>query len=151
MCEMTQAEALREVITIIDGTRNYRIGSIEIDHSEDPNVVYLNCLKSGIVNSKDNYDRFRLEHVNARGLHLLKTDGISMIDWSARLCLETDLDPEGNPVNAIIEDNAGITIACSALFVGEYSGGTAKTEKITGYASASGSAPYDKFSEPYLQ
>ena len=63
-----------------------------------------------------------------------------MIDWGARLCLETDIDPEGNPVNAIVEDNAGITIACSALFVGEYSGGTAKTEKVTGYASASGLA-----------
>ena len=101
MCEMTQAEALREVIAHVDGTRNYRVGGIEIDHSEDPNVVYLTCIKGGIVNSKDNTIRFQLQHLNDRGLHLLKTGGISMIDWGARLCLETDLDPEGNPVNAI--------------------------------------------------
>ena len=150
MCEMTQSEALREVIAHVDGTRNYRVGGIEIDHSEDPNVVYLTCIKGGIVNSKDNTIRFQLQHLNDRGLHLLKTGGISMIDWGARLCLETDLDPEGNPVNAIVQDNAGITIACSALFVGEYSGGTVKTEKVTGYASASGLAPYDKFSDTLL-
>ena len=100
--------------------------------------------------NKDNTVRFQLQTLNDRGLHLLKTGGISMLDWGARLCLETDIDPEGNPVNAVVQDNAGIMIACSALFVGENNGGTAKTEKITGYASASGLAPYDKYSDTLL-
>ena len=149
MCEMTQSEALREVITFIDGTRNYRIGSFEFDHSQEPADVYVNCVRG--IKNKIIY-RFKAEHVNEKGLNILKNDGVSMIDWGGRLCLETDFDPEGNPVNATIEDNAGIKIACSALFVGcsKYSGGTAKTEKVTGYASASGLAPYDKFSDTLL-
>ena len=110
---MTQAEALREVITLIDGTRNYRIGSFEFDHSQEPTDVHVNCVRG--IKNKIIY-RFKVEHVNERGLHILKNDGVSMIDWGGRLCLETDLDPEGNSVNATIEDNAGICIACSVLF-----------------------------------
>ena len=149
MCEMTQAEALREVITFVDGTNNFKIDSFEFDHSQEPTGVDVNCVRG--IENKIIY-RFKVEHINERGLNLLKTDGLSMIDWGARLCLETDLDAEGNPVNAIIEDNAGITIACSVLFVGssKYSGGTAKTEKVTGYAHASGNAPYDKYSDTLL-
>ena len=150
MCEMTQAEALREVIAHVDGTNNFKIGSFEFDHSQEPTGVDVNCVRG--IENKIIY-RFKVEHINERGLNLLKTDGVSMIDWGARLCLETDFDPEGNPVNATIKDNAGITIACSVLFVGTYSennGGTAKTEKVTGYASASGNAPYDKYSDTLL-
>ena len=148
---MTQAEALREVITFINGTRNYRIGSIEFDHSQEPTGVHVNCIVGKSLH------RFKVENVNERGLHILKNDGVSMIDWGGRLCLETDFDPEGNSVNATIEDNAGITIACSVLYAGVYEMKPAEEkqakpdkDKLTGYAHASGTAPYDKYCDTLL-
>ena len=149
MCEMTQAEALREVIIFADGTNNFKIGSFEFDHSQKPTGVHVNCVRG--IENKIIY-RFKVEHVNDRGLNLLKTDGLSMIDWGARLCLETDLDPEGNSVNATIVDNAGICIACSVLFQGvhEMKPDEAKPDKLTGFTHASGTAPYDKYCDTLL-
>ena len=60
MSEMTQAEALREFIIFIDGTRNYRIGSFEFDHSQEPTGVIVNCIVG-----KSLY-RFEVEHVNEK-------------------------------------------------------------------------------------
>ena len=150
MCEMTQAEALREVIIFIDGTRNYRIGSFEFDHSQEPTGVIVNCI---VGKSRKSLYRFEVENVNEKGLNILKNDGVSMIDWGGRLCLETDLDPEGNSVNATIVDNAGICIACSVLFQGVHEmkpDEAKKPDKLTGFTHASGTAPYDKYCDTLL-
>ena len=131
----TRKEAWKEVIAIIDGTRNYRIGSVEYDHHA--NEIYLNCVNE----NKEPIHRFKVESLNDRAKKLI---GEISHDWGARVCLDEDIDSEGNPVRAIVEDNSGISIACSVIYC------DSDTDKVSGYAHASGKTPYDVYSDTLL-
>ena len=144
-----QRQALREIIAIVDAHHNYRIGNFEFDHTERTETrsatIYINCVSR---DGKTSTCRFKVEHINDRGYRLIENGDISTC-WNARVCLEQNFDPEGNPVNAIIEDNAGVKAPCSVV----YEGMLAITERdepqtIKGYTYASGEA--DKYSSCLL-
>ena len=132
-------QAMRELAAIIDGKHSYRLGSVELDHSTG--TTFINCVNG---DSKKPIYRFEIEHISEKGLRLLN-DEISP-DWGARLMLEQDFDAEGNPVNAIIEDNSGVSLTCSVIYVDVYD----DNRPTVGYAHASGTPPYDLYSEPLL-
>ena len=144
-----QRQASREIIAIVDAHHNYRIGNFEFDHTERtetrPATIYINCVSR---DGKTSTCRFKVEHINDRGYRLIENGDISTC-WGGRVCLEQNFDPEGNPVNAIIEDNAGAKAACSVIYEG-LADNNSNSEKLTGYAHASGTAPYDKYSDTLL-
>ena len=140
-----QRQTWREIIKVAEGHYNHRIGNFEFDHSTEPTTVYLNCISR---DGKVPPCRFKVEHINDSGLHKLLNGHIG-IDWGARVCLEEDFDPEGNPVNAVIQDNAGVKAPCSVV----YEGMLAITERdepqtIKGYTYTNGDA--DKYSSCLL-
>ena len=143
-----QRQALREIIAIVDAHHNYRIGNFEFDHTERtetrPATIYINCVSR---DGKTSTCRFKVEHINDRGYRLIENGDISTC-WGGRVCLEQNFDPEGNPVNAIIQDNAGVKAACSVIYEGLADNNS--KPKLTGYAHASGTAPYDKYSDTLL-
>ena len=113
-----QRQASREIIAIVDAHHNYRIGNFEFDHTERtetrPATIYINCVSR---DGKTSTCRFKVEHINDRGYRLIENGDISTC-WGARVCLEQNFDPEGNPVNAIIEDNAGAKASCTVVCEG---------------------------------
>ena len=119
----------------------------------------MNCVSLVKAENKIIYRFQSRTRQRSKGLNLLKTDGAFDDRLGCEVCvLETDLDPEGNSVNATIVDNAGICIACSVLFQGVHEmkpdeakpDEAKKPDKLTGYAHASGTAPYDKYCDTLL-
>ena len=110
-----QRQASREIIAIVDAHHNYRIGNFEFDHTERtetrPATIYINCVSR---DGKTSTCRFKVEHINDRGYRLIENGDISTC-WGGRVCLEQNFDPEGNPVNAVIEDNAGVKASCTVV------------------------------------
>ena len=140
-----QCQAFHEILKRAEGNYDHRIGNFEFDHSTEPTTVYLNCVSR---DGKTPTCRFKVEHINDTNLRRL-LDGHIGIDWGARVCLEHDFDPEGNPVTAVIQDNACVKVVCSVV----YEGMLAITERdepqaIKGYTYASGEA--DKYSDCLL-
>ena len=137
-----QQQAMKELIDIIDANLSYRIGNFEFDHSQrtgtQNGTIYLNCVAR---DGKTPTCRFKVETINDRGYNLISNGDINF-DWGARLVLEENFDPEGNPINAIIEDNSGCKVVCSVLYEG--------TLAITGYAHTSGTKPYTKYTDTLL-
>ena len=145
--QMTKAEAMQNLIDIVDANLNHRIGNFEFDHTErtetQNGTIYLNCVSR---DGKTPTYRFKVENINDKGYNLIWNGDIG-IDWGARVILEQSFDAEGNPVNAMIEDNAGVKAVCSVVCEGLFHSNSAK---LTGYAHASGTAPYDQFSDTLL-
>ena len=113
-----QRQTWREIIKVAEGHYNHRIGNFEFDHSDRTETqcgtIYLNCVsRDGKVPTV----RFKVESINDRGFNLIHNGDIG-IDWGARVVLEQSFDSEGNPVNAIIQDNAGVSVACSVVYEG---------------------------------
>ena len=149
--EMTKAEAMQNLIDIVDANLSHRIGNFEFDHTErtetQNGTIYLNCVSR---DGKTPTYRFKVEHINDKGYNLIWNGDIG-IDWGARVILEQSFDAEGNPVNAIIQDNAGVKAACSVSCISRIATETSnEAVSITGYAHASGTEPYDKFSDTLL-
>ena len=151
--ENSQAEALRDLIDIVDANLSHRIGNFEFDHSErtetQNGTIYLNCVT---WDGKTPAVRFKVESISDKGYNLIWNGDIG-IDWGARVVLEQSFDAEGNPVNAIIEDNAGVKAACLVSYEGilavvknpEYN-----PKWVVGYAHASGTEPHDQYSDTLL-
>lgn len=111
-----QRQALRDLIDIVDANLSHRVGNFEFDHTEriseaQPATVYLNCVDR---DGKTPTTRFKVESLTDRGYFKLANGWVG-IDWGARVVLEQSFDAEGNPVSAIIEDNAGVKVCCSVV------------------------------------
>ena len=113
-----QRQASREIIAIVDAHHNYRIGNFEFDHTErtetQNGTIYVNCVSR---DGKTPTYRFKVESINDKGYNLIWNGDIG-IDWGGRVILEHPFDAECNPVNAIIEDNAGAKVSCTVVCEG---------------------------------
>ena len=118
MTPETRKAAMQDLMDIVDANLSHRIGNFEFDHSErtetQNGTIYLRCVSR---DGKTPTYRFKVESINDKGYNLIWNGDIG-IDWGARVILEQSFDAEGNPVNAVIEDNSGCKAACSVICEG---------------------------------